>query len=109
MKNWLIILSSLLLCCGIHAQQTISGKVLDATTSEGLVGAVVVADNGKYVSMSDVDGNYSLSVPDGQYIVQVKYIGYTCDSFPTTVSGAPIVHDFICMNSSMKEVVIVSD
>jgi len=57
--------------------QSISGKIIDASNSELLVGAVVKLQNTSYGAISDLDGNYDISdIPQGNYIIEFSYIGY---------------------------------
>jgi len=108
MKN-IFLLALLFFSINAFSQTTISGTVRDVTTGEGLVSAVVIVDDGTIHALTDVDGNYKLSLANGTYVLRVKYVGYSCDSFPVTVDGKPIVHDFNCTTSSLKEVQIVAD
>ena len=60
-----------------YAQQyvTVTGTVTDAF-DEPIIGAsVVVNDNSRYGTVTDVDGKFSLRVPEGKKI-KVSYIGY---------------------------------
>ncbi|MDQ3111756.1 MAG: TonB-dependent receptor plug domain-containing protein [Bacteroidota bacterium] len=91
------------------SQQSVSGFVRDASTGEGLVGAIVVVDGGKAYAVADIDGSYKMSLADGTYKMKVKYTGYDADSFMVTVAGAPIVHDFNCNSATLKEVEIIAD
>lgn len=67
-----------LLFCGGAAlgQRQIVGKVTDADTGEGLIGASVIVPGSSVGTATDLDGNYRLSVPDGTAQLLVKYSGY---------------------------------
>ena len=55
----------------------ISGKVYDAETGEGLIAVnVYLTDNVTTGAVTDLDGNYSLSLPEGSYNITASYIGY---------------------------------
>ena len=55
--------------------QTVTGTVVDET-GEPIIGASVVVDGQKGVgTITDFDGNYSLSVPKGAKVT-ISYIGY---------------------------------
>jgi len=59
------------------ADGTITGKVTDAKTGEGLPGAtVVIATQSTLGTATDGDGKFQLNVPDGSYTIQIKYSGY---------------------------------
>lgn len=53
----------------------IEGQVTDAETGEPLVGASVTYAEGKGIS-TDIDGLFSLTIPNGKYILTIRYIGY---------------------------------
>jgi iron complex outermembrane receptor protein len=93
----------------VFAQQPVTGFVRDASTGEGLIGAIVVADNGKYHAVADVDGSYKLSLPDGTHKLKVQYTSYDPDSITITIAGKPVMHDFTCSSTSLKEVEIIAD
>jgi hypothetical protein len=55
---------------------TLNGKITDETTGEDLIGATVLeAGSGKGTATNSY-GFYSLSLPEGQYIIKFSYIGY---------------------------------
>jgi|GEM_PF-2647429 len=56
---------------------TVRGKVTDASTKEGLVGANVIVLGTTRGTATDVEGNFSLSLPPGQYNLEVRILGYT--------------------------------
>ena len=53
---------------------TISGKVTDISTGEALIGVNIISNN--IGSSTDIDGNYTLNLPQGQHEITYKYIGY---------------------------------
>ncbi len=94
----------------LSAQQIVSGTVRDASTTEGLVGAIIIVDDGKlYHTNADLDGNYKLTLPNGNYLLKVKYTGYVTDSVQLKVAGKNISHNFSCSSKTLKEVEIISD
>ena len=57
---------------------TITGKVVDATTGDELVGATVMIKDNKLGSVAKIDGSFRIAnVPVGEYTLTVNYIGYT--------------------------------
>ena len=65
MKNyftkWLsLLVISLLFTCSVFAQTTISGKVTDGDTQEGLVGVSVVVKGTSTGTATDIDGSFSI-------------------------------------------------
>ncbi len=53
----------------------LSGSVKDAETGEGLIGAIVLAKSG-VGTIVDLDGNFVLKLPKGEYIIEVSMLGY---------------------------------
>ncbi len=69
---------------GVHAGTTgkIAGRITDAETGEGLIGAAVQVDGSTLGAAADVDGNYFiLNVPPGPCTVRVSSLGYTSRVF----------------------------
>ena len=62
----------------IQAQRnyTISGYVRDASTGEELIGANVYIEKLRAGSDTNVYGFYSVTIPEGDYIIRYSYIGY---------------------------------
>ena len=60
----------------IHAQWTVSGRVTDAKDGSPLIGATVEEIGTSSGTVTDFDGNYSLSISSGKAKIQVKYVGY---------------------------------
>lgn len=56
---------------------SISGKIRDAHSGESLVGATIFVSELKTGAVSDVYGNYSLTLNEGTYTLVYSYIGYT--------------------------------
>ncbi|HEY9003056.1 MAG TPA: SusC/RagA family TonB-linked outer membrane protein [Mucilaginibacter sp.] len=65
----------LLTACAAFAQTTIKGTVTDATTKEKIPGVTVKVKGASTVAATDVNGNYSISVPASATLV-FSYIGY---------------------------------
>ncbi|HOY52223.1 MAG TPA: carboxypeptidase-like regulatory domain-containing protein, partial [Prolixibacteraceae bacterium] len=88
----------LLLACGFlllpvlaGAQQvTVRGKVTDASSGEGIPGANVVVKGTTTGTITNVDGDFTLSVPTSNATLVVTFIGYASQEVPlagrTTVS-----------------------
>jgi hypothetical protein len=55
---------------------TISGKVADSQNGESLIGATIYIPERKTGTVSDIYGNYSITLPSGDYTITISYIGY---------------------------------
>lgn len=56
--------------------QGIKGKVIDADIKEGIVGATISIENTAYVTSTDLQGNFSLKLPKGDYKMNISFSGY---------------------------------
>ena len=74
----LFVFSFVLLCLGGFSQQkyTLSGTITDASSGEDLIGAVVTIQNTNYSAVSNSYGFYSLSIPEGDYNMNIRQMGY---------------------------------
>ncbi|MBR4325808.1 MAG: TonB-dependent receptor [Bacteroidales bacterium] len=88
-------LMALLLCVtfmgltsAAYAQKSISGKVIDES-SQPLIGVTVAVQGTTVGTITDIDGNYSLTVPAGQEngTVVFSFIGYGTVTMPVPASG----------------------
>ncbi|MFK8009068.1 MAG: carboxypeptidase-like regulatory domain-containing protein [Saprospiraceae bacterium] len=59
-----------------QGDRVIKGRVTDAN-GDGLIGAsILLRGNNGIGTTADLDGNYTLRIPEGDHIVQVSYTGY---------------------------------
>jgi len=100
----------------VAAKILVKGKLIDAKTKETLIGATVVeqdADKRNVTgTVTDIDGNFVLSVKNTANKIQFSYIGYTTQSFtigirtvfnislvstrelgPVNINAAPVTHN----------------
>ena len=77
MKRYVYVLVALVFSLGSSmAQRTISGTVVDAA-GEALIGANVILKGTSIGTATDIDGTYSLSVPDEGGILVFSYTGFS--------------------------------
>ena len=62
--------------------QTISGTVTDSDSGEPLPGVNVLAQNTTIGTITDIDGNYTISVPDNVQILIFSSVGYVQQEVP---------------------------
>lgn len=73
-----IFLISICLCaltCA-YAQTTITGRVMDGASNESAIGASVLVVGTTVGTITDFDGNFTLEVPDGKFILQISMMGF---------------------------------
>ena len=67
------------------AQVVIRGKVIDQT-GESVPGANIQVKGGSQGTISDLDGKFSLNVPNRRSVITVSFIGYVTQELPVDVS-----------------------
>jgi hypothetical protein len=55
---------------------TLSGEITDETTGESLIGAIVMVKNTNKGNTTNVYGFYSLTLPKGDYVIEINMIGF---------------------------------
>src|SRR3972149_1347416 len=67
-----------LLCCAfqVFAQKKVSGTVTDAGSGMPLPGVNILVTGTSVGTVSDIDGNYTMSIPEGLNSLQFSYVGY---------------------------------
>ena len=67
----------------LHAQSIqVSGKVVDVENGEELIGVTVLEAGTMNGVVTDVDGNYTLTVSQPEASLEVSFLGYTKGVFP---------------------------
>jgi len=106
------LLLAVFLVSGLSAQDAVlTGRITDATSGDPLPGANVVVVNTLYGGATDVEGNYSFSVPaTGQEAeVTARFIGYFSSSANITLSAGTVTQDFALNEDVLEmEAVIVT-
>ena len=89
-KSFALIAATFLMIPGfLLAQIQVSGTVTDAQTGDKLVGANVIVEGTDTGTSTDVDGNYSVTVPAGLTSAKLtaRYIGYKQSTVTVSESG----------------------
>ena len=75
-KKFLSILACMLMTASMAlAQKEITGTVIDSETGEPLIGVVVRVPDTKTGVLTDVDGKFSITLPEGQKNLSFSYMG----------------------------------
>lgn len=108
MKKAQFFILLLFLFCNISLfaqNNTVSGKVTDASTSETLVGVSVAVRGSTSGTITDINGNYKLFVYPGATLI-FSYIGYTTQQI--AIAGREIVNVAMTGDTQdLEEVVVV--
>lgn len=104
----LLLLSICVTTVASYSQTYIKGVVKDVLTNETVVGASVTVSE-KQGTSTDIDGNYSIEVPDGKYTVSVSYVGYEKMTKEVEVKGKSVYVSFSVQSATLSEVEVVAD
>ncbi len=104
-KSGLVLAALLLFSDFALAQRTIKGKVTDAESGEGLIGATVVAVGTTRGTSTDIDGNFSLEIPADATQIRFAYTGYAETVF--TLTSSNVVEISLKPGSLLDEIVVI--
>ena len=92
------------MCCAamIHAQTTATGVVVDAATGEPIIGASVLEEGTTNGTITDFDGNFTITVGKDAMVV-ISYVGYKSQQlFPSANMKVSLAED----SEVLEEVVV---
>ncbi|MBN2610242.1 MAG: SusC/RagA family TonB-linked outer membrane protein [Bacteroidales bacterium] len=106
MKNYLLLLLMLFYSFQIFSQQvTVKGKVVDEN-NVGLPGASIVIKGTSTGVVTDIDGNFEISVSEPSAILRISYVGYLTEEL--TVGNQTVVNVSLLPDvASLGEVVVI--
>ena len=84
----------------------IKGKVTD-DKNETLPGVTVKLKNGTAATVSDINGNFSISVPDDKAILVFTYVGFTPQELPVT-AGSVMMVKLVPSSNNLNAVVVTA-
>ncbi len=90
---------------------TVSGRVTDARSGEGIPGANVVLQGTAAGAAADIDGNYRFNAPTGAYTIAVTAVGYRrAEQAVTIASGSTQAVNFRLAEDAagLDEIVVTS-
>ena len=71
--------------------QGIKGKIIDADIKEGIVGATVSVENTSYSTSTDLQGNFSIKLPKGDYKMSISFSGYDKKTISIVVPSTSVI------------------
>lgn len=110
-KNYLLLLITLV-SFGLNAQKeyTISGYIKDESSGETLIGANIInIDNPIEGTSTNTYGFYSLSLREGNYKINVSYLGFQSQSFEIDLNKDITFDVNLSEGVAMEEIVVTSD
>ena len=78
MKQILLLFAVMFCAIHLNAQRNITGNV-SAENGEALIGASVLVTGSTIGTITDLDGNFALEVPDGSNSLTVSYTGFATE------------------------------
>lgn len=89
-------------------KMTVKGVVIDKETGETMIGVSIRVHGTDVATVTDVDGAYSLTLPEGKYRVTFSYVGFENVDRELTVSTAGSFARIVMQSAStkMSEVVV---
>ena len=79
----------------------LSGKITDKQTGKTLSGATVFFSDLKLGTVTNKEGEYKISIPQGSHVVEVSYLGYATQVQTITIQAATTIN--FTMNSTVVE------
>ena len=101
----LLLFAGLLLANLAFGQRTISGTVIDAANKEPLIGANILVIGTSTGTITDIDGSYSLNVPEGATELEFTYTGY--NALRVAIGASNTVNAELSAGRLLDEVVVV--
>lgn len=90
----------------VAQNRTVSGRVTDRATNEGLPGVTVLAKGTQVGGATNADGSFSLSVPALATTLRISSVGYTAIEQPIT--DGPITVALVADTKQLNEVVVTA-
>jgi TonB-linked SusC/RagA family outer membrane protein len=91
---------------GVLQQVKVTGKVTDATTNESLPGVNVIVEGTTVGTTTDMNGQYSLEVPNASANLIFSFIGYTTEAM--ALNGRQVIDVTLVPDiQKLDEVVVV--
>ena len=104
-KLFLLLFAMCFMALSAYADRTISGQVVDAANGEPLIGATIQGEGVNHGTATDVNGNFTLILPDHVKYVNVSYVGYATRQ--VEVSSQMLIK-LTDSGQSLDEVVVVA-
>lgn len=104
-SKWSLVAMILMMCSYTFAQRTITGTVTDQETGDPLIGANILVVGTSVGTVTDLDGTYSLNVPEGSNQLEFSYTGYAAQRI--TLGDSDVVNVALSAGELLEEVVVV--
>lgn len=105
LRNAAGLLVLLLTASSAWAQKTVTGKVTDAGDNSEIIGATIMVKGTTTATVTDVDGNYRISVPEGNAVLVFTYVGKVTQE--VTVGNQSVINVKLADDPKVLEEVVV--
>jgi iron complex outermembrane receptor protein len=106
LKSCLFVVLGLLFSGSVaFSQRQITGTVTDAETGELLIGVSVSVPGTNTGAITDADGNFRLTIPEGTSTLKVSYTGYTEQM--VTIGASNLINVGMKAGIALEETVII--
>lgn len=99
---WLVLIFSMQQA---FSQRAITGKVVEEGKQDPLIGATVVVKGTTVGTVTDIDGNFSLSMPVDATTLSVSFVGYSTKE--VVLNGETKITIALTADAALQEVVVV--
>ena len=106
-----VLLISFISLCFSYAQEkyTLSGTVSDVKNNETLIGATISIKKQNYFISSNEYGFYSITLPKGDYEIEISYMGYETINKKISLNQNSKLNFTLTENGQQLDEVIVAD
>jgi len=101
-----VFLFLLLLSSTAFAQYTVTGTVRDAATDELLIGVNIFDNESGRGTTTDLDGRFSLELPDGPATLRISFIGYVTQNIDVDADTGELNIELEADVANLEEVVV---
>ncbi len=113
MKNSLLLTVLCALFTSILSAQTgtVSGKIIDKANAEGLIGAAVMIEKTTQGVVTDIEGNFTLTLAPGDYNLLISFISYETAKVAVTVKANQVATVSLALEeskSTLGEVIVTT-
>ncbi|MDR0831210.1 MAG: TonB-dependent receptor [Prevotellaceae bacterium] len=86
---------------------TISGYIVDNESGETLISATAFEQNSRKVAVSNAYGFYSLTLPEGDVLLQYSYVGYHLFDVKTSLKNDTVINVRLTHSNELQEVSVI--
>lgn len=93
------------LSASLAAQRTITGTVTSASDNEPLLGVYILIKGTTSGTVTDLDGNYSLTIPEGADVLVYSYTGFATQD--VEIGAQSVIDVALSEGTNLNEVIVV--